>query len=188
MLMLLGLLLAAPASAQGLSGASPLALSGSAAAAALSLPWNACKRAGTPPSTGASTETALVSCLIPANTLGPDGCVEIKSDWSAVANGVQPILRFGNVAGVAGSTYMAGAVVSGSEYRDPGRLLCNVGSVSAQQGFAGPPNLFSRVLPGSTSTVATTSDRFVNFDGLSNPGGTLVLNDYLVTVYRSAGR
>jgi hypothetical protein len=181
----LGVAMAAPSPAQRLISAS----GGLTVARALSIPWVACRREGPPLSTTSLTEEVLVLCRIPGGAMGPDGCVEVRTVWQSLVADGSPRIRFTNATvGNAGVSYSSGGVTAGSEYRDGGRLICNVGSVTAQQGFAAAIALFTRSSAVVvTSPYNTGADTWVGLRGSVAAGGTLVLSDYSVVVYPSAG-
>jgi hypothetical protein len=152
------------------------------------LPWIACRRTGAPPSTSATVESNLAVCVIPAGALGVDGCLEIKTDWVAATQAGTAWIRYQDVpTGSLGVAYASAPLSANTEYRDPGKLICNTGSASAQQGYAGAPHLFTRTLPAVTSAVNTVSPSYVMLQGSVTAGGTVTLYDYTVLVHPTGG-
>lgn len=160
--------------------------SGSSAANNLSTWWIACRLTGAQPTTQSAVEASLASCTIPPGILGTSGCIKVYTRWRPTTQNGSAFLRYGTAAGVSGTAIYSSGLIAGTDYQDT-RFICNNNSASLQNVYGGPvPGLSSSnspIAPARNSAVTT----FVNFDGSVTAGGTMTLEQYIVSVQMSAG-
>jgi hypothetical protein len=138
-------------------------------------------------STSSTSEVVLATVAIPANAIGPNGCLRITSLWNTpvTANTRTPRVRFGaSGAGTGGTIYGSMAVVStANEMRST--IIGNKNSAALQVGgtIGGSGGWGATTSSSASSSVDTTAASEVVFTGqLANGADTVTLVGYIVEV------
>lgn len=132
--------------------------------------------------TGNTNETTLATVAIPANSLGPNGIIEVYTQWSwtASANGKTARVRLG---GVSGTIFCAMAAQASSASLRDFRAIQNRNATNSQIGGASAvqfANTSGAVVTGSIDTTAAVD--LVISGQLSDGTETIALQSYWVKV------
>jgi hypothetical protein len=137
--------------------------------------------------TVSTTETALATIQIPANTLGANGILRVTTLWTITNSANDKTLR-ARLAGLVGTAYLEVVLTTQASYRDQ-RQIANRnaansqigGSFSALGGFGNSGNA------NVTSAVDTTANQDLVISGQLETGSeTITLEAYLVEVLKRA--
>lgn len=136
--------------------------------------------------TGTSSETALVSVSIPANTIGPTGILRLVSYWTYTNSANNKTLR-ARLSTISGTAFFAPVVTTTAAYMDQ-REIVNLSATSQICKNAAGTSPFGptsgAILSGSIDTTAATT---LVFSGeLANTGETITLRYYEVSVLYGA--
>jgi hypothetical protein len=140
--------------------------------------------------TGIVAETAMASLRIPANSIGPNGAVQITALWSYTnsANNKTMVIRFGSTAGAVGSFTSNNLVVTTTATAQTLVILHANNATNAQSYFQQQPiTPFSGSATAAflTSAIDTTADTFINIDGIvAAAGETLTLQHAYAVVFK----
>ncbi|WP_244437700.1 DUF2793 domain-containing protein [Hyphomicrobium denitrificans] len=136
--------------------------------------------------TGTTSETALVSVLLPGGILGPNGAVRVTTLWTGTSNANSKSMKVKHAAtsGIAGNNYTSASSTTTptskiqTEFHNRNSVSSQVGGLSAGTGGWGATSL------GLTmGTVDTSADSYINISGiLANAADTLTLEAYTIEV------
>lgn len=128
--------------------------------------------------TGNLNETVVVTCNVPANTMGPSGCLYIDAlfTYDNNANNKTTRVRF---SGLAGSAYSSAIQTNTLGVRHAGVRICNRGLTNSQVGGTGTAFLGDKVTSIADTTLATS---VVLTCQLATASDTCVVESYSVTV------
>jgi hypothetical protein len=134
--------------------------------------------------TGDTAETVLATVTIPANCMGPNGVLRIRSSWSYPNNANVKTIR-ARLGGLTGTTYFASAPTTTATYSDL-RSISNRGATNSQVGSA--PTASQIVASASalpTSAIDTTAATTLVFTAqCANAADTITLESYQVEVLK----
>jgi len=139
--------------------------------------------------TGVITETNFAALRIPANTIGKNGLVEVRTLWSYTnsANNKTFNVRFNPTVGaIGGGSLGPASTVTTTATAQGLQAFGNSGATNAQYSFN-----VQQVTPygaaGTTlalGTVDTTADSYVNINGtIAAAGETLTLQHAAVVIF-----
>lgn len=132
--------------------------------------------------TGTASETVLATITIPANSLGPNGAIRVRTSWSVTNSGNGKTLRV-KLGGIGGTAFLATYNTTITSYSDV-RVITNRNATNSQIGSAPINSQFAgsaSALP--TSAVDTTASTTLVITGeLANTGETITLESYTVEV------
>lgn len=129
--------------------------------------------------TGDTNETALATCTIPANAMGPNGAVSISALWSNNNSGNNKTARV-RYSTISGTTHVQTTQTTNLSNRWVNSRISNRNATNSQVGFVGGNALFaaSAIV---TSAVDTTVVTTVVLTGqLANSGDTITLESYVI--------
>ncbi|MBI5562763.1 MAG: hypothetical protein HY894_07945 [Deltaproteobacteria bacterium] len=131
--------------------------------------------------TGTVNETELYNCVLPANTLGLNGALRIKTLWSYTnsANAKTIKVKFG------GTAFLNAAPTTTSSTQAQ-TFVHNRNSASSQIAYWGGLTTFGSVTSGNvTAAIDTTVDQVISITGqLANTGETITLESVVVEVLK----
>lgn len=130
-----------------------------------------------------ANENALATITLPANTLGPNGSVEIMATWTMTnsVNNKTTRVRFSGAAGTEFQNRIVTTQVTSQQVTS----ISNAGAANAQRGMGlGSPGTGETTNAIVASAVDTTVDTSIVISGQkATAGETLTLVKYRVTVY-----
>lgn len=128
-------------------------------------------------------ENALATITLPANTLGPNGSVEILATWAMTnsANNKTTRVRFSGAAG----TEFQNRIITTQASSQQLTSISNAGAANAQRGMGlGSPGNGETTNAIVVGAVDTTADTTIVISGQkASAGETLTLVKYRITVY-----
>ena len=128
-------------------------------------------------------ENALATVTLPANTLGPNGSVEILATWAMTnsANNKTTRVRFSGAAG----TEFQNRIITTQSSSQQLTSISNAGAANAQCGMGlGSPGNGETTNAIVVEAVDTTADTTIVISGQkASAGETLTLVKYRITVY-----
>lgn len=106
--------------------------------------------------TGNTTETALATCTIPANALGPNGRLKITAYFTATssANNKTGRLRY---SGIGGTAYGAGVLTTQTSMFYPNVEIANRNATNSQVGPQGGAAFTGTLSTSAADTTAATT-------------------------------
>lgn len=128
-------------------------------------------------------EDVLATVTLPANTLGPNGSVEILATWAMTNSGNRKTTRV-RFPGAAGTEFQNRIITAQASSQ---QLTCisNAGAANAQSGMGvGSPGNGETTNPIVVGAVDTTADTTIVISGQkASAEETLTLVKYRITVY-----
>ena len=144
--------------------------------------WVLSSSAVASPHTGDTSEVILASVTVPANILGKNGAILIRTSTSGTSNANSKTIRY-RLDGISGTAFRAFAQTTGTGQQDV-FIIQNVNATNAQKGSCPAPvtNSFSGKAGGlTTGTVDTTVDKTLVITGqLATSTDTITLESYTV--------
>lgn len=132
--------------------------------------------------TGDTTETALATYTLPANTLPSNGALRIITFWSRSGSGGVTTIRV-RLGGTSGTQYLDTTISASSAGAQGETIIYANSSVTAQKGLgtASVNPWAGSVNPTITSAVDTTSNADIVISGqCANAGDSIKLEAYAI--------
>lgn len=133
--------------------------------------------------TGTTAETTVATVTVPANSLGPNGRIEIDSHWgcSNSANNKTLRVKFGGTAFFQPVVTTSVQLVGSAEIRNAGAVNSQFGGISSGANVTGLGN--SAAAPATSGADTTASQEITFTVALANATDSAWLKGYTVTIY-----